>query len=222
MKRNKSLSLLRSVSVFIVLSLVFALLLMSIRAFTAKGEVILYLAQLRNPVLNELFLWITRMGEGSIIIATLLIFLFISYRKSALFSLVGVLSLLLSFLAKSLFSQPRPLAYFTSLDQAELMGEIDGYAFYSGLTSMPSGHTLAAFSFFFIIAFIAKKTIYQILAFTAAGLVGISRIYLGQHFILDVAVGTLLGLLIAIFSIYLVYVVWEDKKALDASLSKPN
>lgn len=203
---------------FLGFSNFFILVMLVIFFTTSKGDAVIWFAENRNPVLNILFLWLTRLGEEHIFLLAIIVFLFVSYRKSALFSLAGVVSLVLSFIAKSIFQQPRPLAYFSDKGIPELMGNIDGYSFHIGMTSMPSGHTMAAFAFFTIIAFIFNKTYIQIAAVLLAASAGISRIYLGQHFILDVVVGALFGIGIGILSWYIVYIVWEDRKNMDASL----
>jgi membrane-associated phospholipid phosphatase len=206
---------------FLVLSMIYAIGLGIYSLALPKGSLLIRMAEKRTAFNNELFQWITRLGEEHIILFTILVFLFVSYRKSALISLTAVLSLVFAYISKTIFSQPRPLAYFTQEGIPESLGEISGYSFHSANTSMPSGHTLAAFSFFFVLALLFRKPHYQLTAFLLAAGVGLSRIYLGQHFGLDVSAGTLFGLAIGWVSYFLVYRVWADRSRLDGSLLRP-
>jgi membrane-associated phospholipid phosphatase len=57
---------------------------------------------------------------------------------------------------------------------------------------------MAAFAFFSFLAFcIPQKRWAALLLFLAALLVGVSRVYLGQHFEEDVLLGSVLGLLLS-------------------------
>lgn len=66
--------------------------------------------------------------------------------------------------------------------------------------SFPSGHTIAAFAFWGSLSvFFKQKT--GIFFGIISILVGLSRVYLSQHFMADVAAGTLLGILISLFGV---------------------
>ncbi len=57
--------------------------------------------------------------------------------------------------------------------------------------SFPSGHTAAAFSVAAIFALNFPAVMYNLAGLAA--LVGVSRMYMGQHYPTDVAIGALLG-----------------------------
>jgi len=62
-----------------------------------------------------------------------------------------------------------------------------------GRYSFPSGHTASSFSIAFLIAHFYPILAFQVLAYTAASLIGFSRVYLGEHYPSDVLFGAALG-----------------------------
>ena len=63
--------------------------------------------------------------------------------------------------------------------------------------STPSGHAMSAAAFYGYLAFFVRRRWMTILALAAAGLIGLSRPYLGVHYIEDIVLGWLLGGLFA-------------------------
>ncbi|WP_217915364.1 phosphatase PAP2 family protein [Miltoncostaea marina] len=64
--------------------------------------------------------------------------------------------------------------------------------------SMPSGHATTAFATAGVVALLHPRLRWPALALALAALVALSRVYLGVHHPLDVAVGALVGLVIAL------------------------
>ncbi len=106
---------------------------------------------------------------------------------------------------------PRPTTLITD---GSFIHTVQGVAVHS-ISSFPSGHTATAFTFFLIICLITKKSWWLPLGFITACFVGYSRIYLAQHFPLDVAA----GIIIAIVSvgISIPFQRWIDKRNLKVS-----
>ena len=77
--------------------------------------------------------------------------------------------------------------------------------------SFPSGHTTAAFTYFFFFALTQKTNWLKILSLVTAVLVGASRIYLAQHFLEDVVVGSILGVTIATLGYMIISERWLAK-----------
>ena len=82
---------------------------------------------------------------------------------------------------------------------------VEGVEVYIGATSFPSGHTMAGFALFGLLAFLLPKR-YKgaaLLFFLLALIVALSRVYLVQHFVKDIYLGAWLGLFIAILAWWL-------------------
>jgi len=154
----------------------------------------------RTVKLDEFFTWITYLGKSEIIIAFLIVatIILLSYKKfgeliTLYFSLAG--SAIFIFLGKIAFHRPRP----------------EMALYYEPSFSFPSGHATIAVSFYGFIAYLLIRSIkdfkIKINIFFATTilvlLIGISRIYLDEHYLSDVYAGYLLGLLWAIVAITL-------------------
>ena len=78
-------------------------------------------------------------------------------------------------------------------------------------SSYPSGHTGTAFSFYLLFCLIFHKKWWIWAGFTGALLVGYSRVYLAQHFPLDVAGGIIVAIVTASISVQ-VQKIWMKRK----------
>ena len=84
--------------------------------------------------------------------------------------------------------------------------------------SFPSGHTATAFTFVLLITLTVKRLDVLILSFIVALLIAYSRIYLGQHFPLDIGG----GVIVSICSVSLVVFVekWFERRRLEKAFLK--
>lgn len=169
-----------------------------------QGAEILFFSNRRSAFGDFFFKYFTRMGEGILFLLAFLAFLLIRYRTAIYIPLLGITVMLLSVLSKNWFAQPRPYRYFEELNRLDQLTFVEGVYVNKGLSSFPSGHTMAAFALYAFLAFVApsKKSLALLLLLIAV-LVGISRIYLVQHFLQDVLSGGFLGVLLAVFYYYL-------------------
>ena len=125
------------------------------------------------------------------------------YKRRAAWGipLLGVVVTLVSWATKSFFQHPRPYSFFEEKGLLSTLEFIPGVRINKGLTSFPSGHTMAAFALFsFLTLCFPRKTWLSIVCFAAAMLVGVSRMYLVQHFFTDVYSGAVIGISLGILA----------------------
>ena len=108
-----------------------------------------------------------------------------AYKNAGLLTLSLLIVWPLVELIKGLVAFPRP---------ARLLQDVHLLSLQVGYDSFPSLHTAIAFTVATFVFYYSKKT--GILLFLLAGLVGLSRVFVGAHFPLDVLVGALIGFLI--------------------------
>lgn len=136
---------------------------------------------------------LTFFGDG-IFVGCLCVLAFIAkQRKLAFYILIAYASSgIFSQVIKHLMHTPRPKIYFeTSKYLLSLYHE--GKRSH-GSNSFPSGHSTSAFALATVLANYYKKNAICILFFTAALLICYSRIYLAEHFPVDVFAGAIIGI----------------------------
>jgi membrane-associated phospholipid phosphatase len=184
-----------------------------------QGYWVLYFGANRSPFWNTFFLIGTRLGEEWAFIGIFLLSLiFLRYRVAITIPILAGMTTLVSFLAKKGFQHPRPLRYFRDMGLEDQLNLIEDIHINSGPTSFPSGHTMAAFALFSFLALNSPtKKWTGPLCFLLALTVGVSRIYLSQHFLKDVFLGALLGTTLGLLFFYLQRY-WGNKAWLDKRL----
>lgn len=163
--------------------------------FDTKKEAFILLNPYHSVFLNYLFIGVTFLGTGffSIIICLALALFkktFLSFIVFVSFATSGIAAQLL----KAFISEGRPAMVFKKSNYPYFIEHVTLHNFHS----FPSGHTVTAFALASILAIAIKNKKYSIPLLLFGTLVGYSRIYLGQHFLLDVAVGSLIGILFSI------------------------
>ena len=163
-----------------------------------QGDLLLYFSENRAPFWNVFFSYGTKLGEEWTYIFLLVFFLFIRFRYALLIPITGIIVTLISFLSKNFFLHPRPSTYYKALGMFEDINLVDGIFVVKGLSSFPSGHTMSGFAIFTLTALlISNKKEMAFFLFTLALIVGISRVYLVQHFLKDIYLGSIMGVFIA-------------------------
>lgn len=198
--------------------IIFALLFLSgiILIFnTDKAYLLKLFDKHRNDELNAFFQLITKFGEYYLFVFFFFIYLFRNSRISFSIFVLGIVMPITSYFLKSYFKHPRPLTYFYKHFNNFPIKGIEGLHYHTGHNSFPSGHTMAAFALFTLLAISTKKKWLKIVFIFTAFLVSVSRIYLVQHFLEDVLFGSSIGVLLGILTYTFVFILLKNKKFLD-------
>lgn len=152
-------------------------------------QILYWLENIRFPVLTELMLLITHLGEETAFLAAaLIVFWCLDKNRGYYLMGVGFCGTILNQFLKLLCKVPRPWVKDPNFHPVEAaIPEATGYSF-------PSGHSQSAVGVFGALAMSTKRKALRIVCIVPAVLVPFSRMYLGVHTPQDVLVGGLSAL----------------------------
>jgi membrane-associated phospholipid phosphatase len=185
--------------VFLFLSVLVCLLLWD------KEMLFLGVNSISNPFLDVVFYILTWFGDGFFALIVILLLALLRFRYAILVSLVYFSSgIIVQVMKQFIFpSVMRPVKYFDTLGvELNLVDAVNHHSF----MSFPSGHSATAFSLFVIFALLVTNRFLSALFVLLAAIIAFSRVYLAQHFVLDVFVGSAIGTFCAIGFYY-----WQTK-----------
>ena len=202
MKKNSAY---RHVLPFLVPTIVLALVLGIALLITQKAELHLALCQPHTTVLDTIVPIITNLVDW---LPYLCVILLLFYRAGWATFLASnlLLSTVIVQPIKHIVHAPRPLTWFAENMPDVTLPLVEGVRMNHWL-SFPSGHTTTFFVLFYSLSIIlcaenvTGKMILSFLCFLCASFGAYTRIYLSQHFALDIFA----GILIAVFSTLSLY-----------------
>lgn len=186
-----------AVNRFIWLSLVWFLSGFIILIQYSSVDLHLVLNKYFNSFADHFFYYATILGDGIVASIITLICLFINLKKGIIVATSWLIASGITQLLKRFVFEdaPRPFKFFQGIHDLHL---VPGLEMNSSL-SFPSGHSTAAFALYCALALVSKNKSLQVLFFLLAVIAAYSRVYLSQHFFIDIYVGSLIGTLTSIF-----------------------
>jgi len=169
-----------------------------------QESIIFFFHSISSPLLDQAAQLVTILGEQSVYMIVLAVFFWgVSKKTGLIMSATLLISLWINNFLKLLFHTPRPFEVMEGI-QGKRLQTATGYSF-------PSGHTQGASSFYTTLFYLFKKPVVRIISVLIILLVGLSRIYLGVHWPVDVLGGWGLGILTA----------WVTASAIDRLWNNP-
>ena len=162
-------------------------------------ELLRAIESIRSPFLDTVFGLITRFGEEMILIVVFCtLFWCVNKRMGYVLGVSFFLSSLAVQGLKIVFRVPRPWVADPTFQPVQgAVREATGYAF-------PSGHTQNAAALLGGLGAQLRQRPIKIVLFTIAILVGVSRLYLGVHYLFDVVASLVITFAIVFFAVKVV------------------
>ena len=192
---NSPFSGIGGISFFLTPYILFFIVLLAALVQYPKAELHLLMNANHTPF-NDFFSLLDRNWWRMVPFVFLGLLLFYRYSWTIYLLVAQFLGGIVSVIAKRAFDEPRPLLYFRENFPEINLPLVENIRIYTA-HSFPSGHTITAFALFFGLALIFKKRWLNLLFFVMAALVGYSRVYLSQHFAIDILVGSAIGIISA-------------------------
>jgi membrane-associated phospholipid phosphatase len=155
----------------------------------------LFLNSYNTPYFDVFFKYLTNLGDGICLPFFLLLTIWYRLRDGLYLIVVFLLSgFLVQFLKRIVFSDiARPVKFFGDGAHIHFVQGVEQWC----CNSFPSGHSATAFGFYLCFAIVSKHNWLKAAMLVLACLVAYSRVYLSQHFLIDIAAGSLIGVIVA-------------------------
>ena len=182
---------------FFVIFLLWLIVGALLQVFYTPTELMFWVNQHHNIFFDGFFKYVTILGEDIVWLSLLMFFAFANYiqgiekvKEMKLLIISWLAKVFVSVSLKNIFNLPRPMEVYQNTGrEIHLVSGVEIHY----LQSFPSGHTMTAFALACFVAIVLKQIKLSVFCLFLAILVGISRIYLFQHFPIDVFSGSILG-----------------------------
>lgn len=191
----------RNNSIFLIPYLIFIFLGGVLLFANSKADTHLEFNTFHSTFFDFFFYYITFLGDGVAALLVVVMLMAVKFRYAFIVGISNIIASLITQLLKhTLFEDMvRPRKFFEGIHDLYLVPGVENYLY----NSFPSGHSTCAFALYFALSIIVENKILKSLFFATALLVGISRVYLSQHFFEDIYAGSIIGVLITL-AVYLI------------------
>ncbi|MBO4907503.1 MAG: phosphatase PAP2 family protein [Bacteroidaceae bacterium] len=203
--------ILKTLSVYYVAYFILLMLMLGMLYAYPKVELHLLLNSCHSNLQDTIFKYYSMLAEWPLYVLALLPLAWKKKEITIFFALCELSGGAMVQILKRIFSAPRPVSVFDNYPDL-VLPLVDGVHMHHS-NSFPSGHTSTFFIFFTCCAFILAYhylrqanrhdlrtqilfNLLLLLLLALAALGGYSRIYLSQHFLSDVCVGSMIGVTI--------------------------
>jgi membrane-associated phospholipid phosphatase len=182
---------------FLIYYAIFLLLGAIILLSFDKTQIHIFINKHYSHIADIFFKYITNLGNSIALLILIIILLFVRYKYAFAAFMSGIFTgIIVQSLKRIFFSgTPRPVLFFQNKNiHLHLIAGVK----MAMINSFPSGHSTTAFVIFLTLSLIIENFYWQTLFFIFALLVAFSRVYLSQHFFLDIYAGSIIGVSITI------------------------
>lgn len=159
----------------------------------SKTDIHLFLNSHYSGFGDYFFKYLTILGDGIIIPFIAFFLIVIRFRYAFFLVLTYAVSGIFTQLLKRAFfwHVPRPTKFFEGIAQLHLVPGVEQL----GMKSFPSGHSTTAFAIMICFAILVRNNFAKLIFFIMGALIAYSRVYLSQHFLIDILAGSFIGVL---------------------------
>lgn len=172
-----------------------------------------------NPYVNSFYKFFTHVGDGVFAVILSVVVMLFSLKKGMYVLFSYACAGICASTIKYFVNYTRPYAFFDYYKKHLKLNIVDGVEML-GERSFPSGHSVTAFAVFTALALITENKLVKIVFLIIAVNAAFSRMYLSQHWLFDIFMGSLIG---TTFSILLYFVFYKTTRFdINLNIFKPN